>query len=40
MFLGDSTWIKYIIGITCLAYTLVHDVWDDIVETLVMILEG
>jgi hypothetical protein len=29
---GDSTWLKYIIGITCLAYTLIHN------ETLVVVL--
>jgi hypothetical protein len=37
MFVGDSTWLKYTIGITFLAYTLVHD---DMVETLVMMLDG
>jgi hypothetical protein len=28
MIVGDSTWLKYIIGITFLAYTLFHHVWD------------
>jgi hypothetical protein len=28
MIVGDGTWLKYTIGITCLAYTLIHDVWD------------
>jgi hypothetical protein len=28
MILGDDTWLKYFIGITCLSYTLIHDVWD------------
>jgi hypothetical protein len=37
MFVGDSIWLKYINGFYCLGYTLVHDVWDDIDETLVMI---
>jgi hypothetical protein len=34
MVVDDSTLLKYTIGITLLAHTLVHDVWDDIVETL------
>jgi hypothetical protein len=38
MIVGDSTWLKYTIGITCLTYPLVHDAWDDIVETLVTVL--
>jgi hypothetical protein len=28
MIVGDSTWLKYNISITCLEYTLIHDVWD------------
>jgi hypothetical protein len=39
MFVGDSTWLKYTIGITCLQYTLVHDVKDDMFETLVMMVD-
>ena len=29
MIVSDSTWLKYTIGITCLAYLMVHGVWDD-----------
>jgi hypothetical protein len=31
MIVSDSTWLKYTIGITCLAYLMVHGVWDDMV---------
>jgi hypothetical protein len=39
LFVGDSTWLKYTIGVTFLSYTLVHDGRDDMVMTLFMILD-